>query len=90
MVVPLLAALGTPQHASLTQPECTPAAADNTVHRNLGVACNVLGFTQLSALVLRPKKGHKYRLGWELWHHWVGRTVSGSGCWAIVLLWRLE
>jgi hypothetical protein len=46
------------------------------VHRNLGVACTVLGFTQLSALVLRPKKGEKYRYAWELWHSWVGRSVS--------------
>lgn len=42
----------------------------------MGVACTVLGFTQLSALLFRPKKGAKYRFAWELWHHWVGRSVS--------------
>ena len=52
-----------------------PCPADHTVHRNLGVACTVLGFTQFSALVVRPKKGDKYRFAWELWHAWVGRAV---------------
>ncbi|KAL4443841.1 hypothetical protein ABPG75_011578 [Micractinium tetrahymenae] len=46
------------------------------VHRNLGVACTALGATQFTALVIRPAKGQKYRLAWELWHAWVGRGAA--------------
>ena len=38
----------------------------NTVHRNLGVACTALGAAQVTAIVLRPQKGSKYRFGWEV------------------------
>ncbi|KAI3429585.1 hypothetical protein D9Q98_005671 [Chlorella vulgaris] len=48
----------------------------HAVHRNLGVACTVLGFTQFSALVLRPNLNHKYRFAWRLWHVWVGRSAA--------------
>ena len=47
-----------------------------TVHRNLGLAATVLGLTQPTALVLRPKKGAPLRQAWEYWHHWVGRVAA--------------
>lgn len=57
-------------------PHLPARPADNMIHRNLGVACTVLGFTQFSALIFRPAPGEKYRFAWEQWHHWVGRSVS--------------
>ena len=46
------------------------------MHRNLGVACTVLGMAQITAIVLRPQKGSKYRFSWEVRAH---ATASGSG-----------
>lgn len=50
--------------------------ADQSIHRNLGMACTILGAAQFSAIVIRPAKHHKCRRAWELCHHWVGRAVS--------------
>ncbi|KAI3429584.1 hypothetical protein D9Q98_005670 [Chlorella vulgaris] len=60
----------------LVDSEWTAQDHEHAVHRNLGVACTVLGFTQFSALVLRPNLNHKYRFAWRLWHVWVGRSAA--------------
>lgn len=44
-------------------------------HRNLGIALFCLGTLQVFALLLRPKKDHKYRLYWNIYHHTVGYVV---------------
>ncbi|XVF21093.1 hypothetical protein REPUB_Repub12eG0061200 [Reevesia pubescens] len=44
-------------------------------HRNIGIALFCLGTLQVFALLLRPKKDHKYRLYWNIYHHSVGYTV---------------
>ncbi|KAL1817552.1 hypothetical protein ACET3Z_020126 [Daucus carota] len=44
-------------------------------HRNIGITLFILGTLQVFALLLRPKKDHKYRLYWNMYHHAVGYTV---------------
>ncbi|KAL8026889.1 hypothetical protein ABFX02_14G059100 [Erythranthe guttata] len=44
-------------------------------HRNIGIALFVLSTLQVLALLLRPKKDHKYRLYWNVYHHGVGYSV---------------
>ncbi|XP_057954673.1 cytochrome b561 and DOMON domain-containing protein At5g47530-like [Malania oleifera] len=44
-------------------------------HRNIGIALFCLGTLQVFALLLRPKKDHKYRLYWNIYHHSVGYSV---------------
>ncbi|GMN36577.1 hypothetical protein TIFTF001_006133 [Ficus carica] len=44
-------------------------------HRNIGIALFCLGTLQVFALLLRPKKDHKYRLYWNIYHHLTGYTV---------------
>ncbi|CAA0842441.1 Cytochrome b561 and DOMON domain-containing protein [Striga hermonthica] len=44
-------------------------------HRNIGITLFVLATMQVFALVLRPKKDHKYRLYWNIYHHGVGYTI---------------
>ncbi|XP_058080299.1 cytochrome b561 and DOMON domain-containing protein At5g47530 [Magnolia sinica] len=44
-------------------------------HRNIGIALFCLGTLQVFALLLRPKKDHKYRLYWNIYHHATGYTV---------------
>ncbi|XP_030467814.1 cytochrome b561 and DOMON domain-containing protein At5g35735-like [Syzygium oleosum] len=51
------------------------SSANNKVHGNIGLALFVLGTIQGFALLLRPKKDHKYRLYWNVYHHTVGYTV---------------
>lgn len=46
-----------------------------STHRNIGIVLFALGTLQLFALLLRPKKDHKYRLYWNIYHHSVGYTV---------------
>ena len=79
-VSPSLDSLQAP-HSPLLPWLCSPRvpAAEQTVHRNLGVACTVLAATQFSALILRPNPGTKYRFAWALWHSWAGRAVSAVG-----------
>lgn len=44
-------------------------------HRNIGITLFCLGTLQVFALLLRPKKDHKYRLYWNIYHHSIGYTV---------------
>ncbi|XP_042477406.1 cytochrome b561 and DOMON domain-containing protein At5g47530-like [Macadamia integrifolia] len=44
-------------------------------HRNIGITLFVLGTLQVFALLLRPKKEHKFRLYWNIYHHSVGYCV---------------
>ncbi|RLM86169.1 uncharacterized protein C2845_PM04G20390 [Panicum miliaceum] len=50
-----------------------------TDHRNIGIAVFALGTLQVLALFLRPKKEHKYRAYWNMYHHSVGYTVIVLG-----------
>ncbi|OEL20274.1 Cytochrome b561 and DOMON domain-containing protein [Dichanthelium oligosanthes] len=50
-----------------------------TDHRNIGIAVFALGTLQVLALFLRPKKEHKYRVYWNMYHHSVGYTVIVLG-----------
>lgn len=45
------------------------------VHRNIGIALFCLATLQVFALLLRPKKDHKYRFYWNIYHHGVGFTM---------------
>lgn len=45
------------------------------VHRNIGIALFCLATLQVFALLLRPKKDHKYRFYWNIYHHGVGYTM---------------
>ncbi|KAF8409683.1 hypothetical protein HHK36_005762 [Tetracentron sinense] len=44
-------------------------------HRNIGITLFCLGTLQVFALLLRPKKDHKYRLYWNIYHHLTGYLV---------------
>lgn len=44
-------------------------------HRNIGITLFALGTLQVFALLLRPKKDHKLRLYWNIYHHSIGYTV---------------
>ncbi|XP_008778756.2 cytochrome b561 and DOMON domain-containing protein At4g12980-like [Phoenix dactylifera] len=46
-----------------------------TTHRNLGITLFSLATLQITALFLRPKKDHKYRVYWNLYHHVVGMAI---------------
>ncbi|XVF31866.1 hypothetical protein REPUB_Repub17cG0031200 [Reevesia pubescens] len=52
----------------------SPGVTQNP-HRNIGIVLFCLGTLQVFALLLRPKKDHKYRLYWNIYHHSVGYTV---------------
>ncbi|GAV65237.1 Cytochrom_B561 domain-containing protein/DUF568 domain-containing protein [Cephalotus follicularis] len=45
------------------------------VHRTIGIILFCLGTVQVSALLLRPKPIHKYRVYWNIYHHSVGYLV---------------
>ncbi|CAN4111703.1 unnamed protein product [Withania somnifera] len=45
------------------------------VHRNIGITLFCLATLQVFALLLRPKKDHKYRFYWNIYHHGVGYTM---------------
>lgn len=47
----------------------------NYPHRNIGITLFCLATLQVFALLLRPKKDHKYRLYWNIYHHAIGYTV---------------
>ncbi|XP_022989420.1 cytochrome b561 and DOMON domain-containing protein At5g47530-like [Cucurbita maxima] len=51
------------------------AAVQYNTHRNIGIALFVLGSVQVFALLLRPKKDHKYRIYWNIYHHSMGYSV---------------
>ncbi|KAK1578031.1 hypothetical protein Q3G72_027016 [Acer saccharum] len=44
-------------------------------HRNLGIALFSLCTLQVFALFLRPKKDHKYRFYWNIYHHGIGFSI---------------
>lgn len=44
-------------------------------HKNLGISITSLASLQMLALFLRPKKDHKFRLYWSIYHHTLGYTV---------------
>ncbi|KAM3189817.1 hypothetical protein ACQJBY_068211 [Aegilops geniculata] len=46
-----------------------------SLHRNIGIAVFALGTVQIFALFLRPKKDHKLRVYWNVYHHSVGYTI---------------
>lgn len=48
-----------------------------TVHGNIGIALFTMGTLQVFALLLRPKKDHKFRLYWNIYHHSIGYAVIG-------------
>ncbi|XP_022758950.1 cytochrome b561 and DOMON domain-containing protein At5g35735-like [Durio zibethinus] len=52
----------------------SPGVTQNT-HRNIGIVLFCLGTLQVFALLLRPKKDHKYRFYWNIYHHSIGYTV---------------
>lgn len=44
-------------------------------HRNIGIALFAMATLQMFALFLRPKKDHKYRTYWNVYHHSVGYSI---------------
>ncbi|KAI6704652.1 hypothetical protein NL676_007614 [Syzygium grande] len=46
-----------------------------TAHRTIGIVLFCLGTLQVFALLLRPKKDHKYRFYWNIYHHFMGYMV---------------
>lgn len=46
-----------------------------SVHRNVGIALFALATLQIFALFIRPKKDHKYRYIWNIYHHSIGYTI---------------
>ncbi|KAI9071259.1 hypothetical protein K1719_009044 [Acacia pycnantha] len=50
-------------------------AVQYSSHRNLGIAAFCLATLQIFALFIRPKKDHKYRYYWNIYHHSIGYTV---------------
>ncbi|XP_041024258.1 cytochrome b561 and DOMON domain-containing protein At5g47530-like [Juglans microcarpa x Juglans regia] len=51
------------------------AGVEQTKHRVIGVLLFILATLQVFALLLRPKKDHKYRFYWNIYHHSVGYLV---------------
>ncbi|XP_022928489.1 cytochrome b561 and DOMON domain-containing protein At5g35735-like [Cucurbita moschata] len=50
-------------------------AVQYNTHRNIGITLFVFGTLQVFALLLRPKKDHKYRIYWNAYHHSIGYSV---------------
>ncbi|CAM8953026.1 unnamed protein product [Rhodiola kirilowii] len=48
---------------------------EQKVHRSIGIALFCLGTLQVFALLLRPKKDHKIRIYWNVYHHATGYAV---------------
>ncbi|EXB84502.1 Auxin-induced in root cultures protein 12 [Morus notabilis] len=48
-------------------------------HRNIGIALFSLATVQIFALFLRPKKEHKYRFYWNIYHHGLGYAIIVLG-----------
>uniref|UniRef100_A0A9I9DPA7 Cytochrome b561 and DOMON domain-containing protein n=1 Tax=Cucumis melo TaxID=3656 RepID=A0A9I9DPA7_CUCME len=44
-------------------------------HRNIGIALFSMATLQMFALFLRPKKDHKYRVYWNVYHHSIGYSI---------------
>ncbi|CDP04492.1 unnamed protein product [Coffea canephora] len=47
------------------------------VHRGLGISLFTLALVQVSALLIRPKKDHKWRSYWNCYHYLVGYGILG-------------
>lgn len=54
-----------------------------SAHRNIGISLFSLATIQMFALFLRPKKDHKYRFYWNIYHHGIGYTIIGLSLWNI-------
>ncbi|XP_065874384.1 cytochrome b561 and DOMON domain-containing protein At3g25290-like [Euphorbia lathyris] len=50
-----------------------------SAHRNIGISLFAIATLQIFALFLRPKKDHKYRLYWNIYHHAVGYAILVLG-----------
>ncbi|KAL4369666.1 hypothetical protein GQ457_05G004110 [Hibiscus cannabinus] len=50
-----------------------------SAHRNIGIALFVLATVQIFALFIRPKKDHKYRFYWNIYHHSIGYAILVLG-----------
>ncbi|KZV25730.1 cytochrome b561 and DOMON domain-containing protein [Dorcoceras hygrometricum] len=48
-------------------------------HRNIGIALFAFATLQMFALLLRPKKDHKYRVYWNIYHHSIGYAILTLG-----------
>lgn len=51
------------------------AGIQYTAHRIIGIVIFCLATLQVSALLLRPKKEHKLRFYWNIYHHFIGYSV---------------
>lgn len=47
----------------------------HTAHRTIGILLFCLATVQAFALLLRPKRDHKYRLYWNIYHHSFGYSI---------------
>lgn len=50
-----------------------------TTHRYIGITLFSLATLQVFALFLRPKKDHKYRFYWNIYHHGIGYAIVVLG-----------
>ncbi|KAF5181054.1 Cytochrome b561 and domon domain-containing protein [Thalictrum thalictroides] len=50
-----------------------------TSHRNIGIVLFSFATLQIFALFLRPKKEHKYRTYWNIYHHGIGYLIVVLG-----------
>ncbi|KAI4329903.1 hypothetical protein MLD38_028236 [Melastoma candidum] len=48
-------------------------------HRNIGIVLFSVATLQIFALLLRPKKDHKYRFYWNIYHHSLGYAIVALG-----------
>ncbi|KFK32386.1 hypothetical protein AALP_AA6G234700 [Arabis alpina] len=44
-------------------------------HRNIGIALFAMATLQMFAMLLRPRKDHKFRFFWNIYHHGVGYSI---------------
>ncbi|TKY47014.1 integral to membrane [Spatholobus suberectus] len=57
----------------------------HTPHRCVGITLMCLAFTQVCvAVCLRPKKDHKYRIFWNIFHYIVGYTTIVLATWNVL------
>ncbi|KAF6144281.1 hypothetical protein GIB67_024508, partial [Kingdonia uniflora] len=48
-------------------------------HKNIGIALFCFATLQIFALLIRPKKEHKFRIFWNIYHHSVGYSIIVLG-----------
>ncbi|XP_042475270.1 cytochrome b561 and DOMON domain-containing protein At3g25290-like [Macadamia integrifolia] len=46
-----------------------------STHRNIGISLFCFATVQIFALFLRPKKDHKHRIYWNVYHHGIGYLI---------------